>query len=332
MMSQNPRVLSQKAQKHLNAGRPREALELLTLALHNAPLDPRILIPLARAADAAGSPDDALDALRRAAAADPRNPAPLVFLGVHDYDRGMLQEALAAFDACLAICPANALAASWRALCLYRLGKREEALAFFRANPLDNNTEYLIRFCSFFESHFSSSSIQDHTPPEYPETPPLTWRARRRLIPEAIRFLGKKQYQQAAWKFASAREHDPLNHTAVMGLSIALAESGCPSHALEVLLQYWEKKEAKPLPVMASWLGQLYLRLKRPEDAAAILELVAPEGPEDYNVHYYLAVACLLSGRPDRSREAFLTAIHQFAVDTLEDCILPLLERVRTEG
>jgi len=322
-------------------------VETLRLLFHSqrklCPDNPRILIPYAWALAQDRKWEEAEKQLLHARNASPENPSILLFLGILYYDLKRFPEAFTCFETCLEKQPANQLARNFSALALFAVGQKEEAIQSLKNEHLEHNIPFLCRLCALLESELHQSpcmleerqsdlfSGQDQTiaSPVSPEDrAPPGYFARKSKMRSAIKALNNKDYDTAGRLFLSLRSHNPMNATAIFGLVISLTEKGAYGKARDILLDYLDRKEGSLEPHLVAWLGRLYILLGGYERGIALLKSICVEGPVDYNINYYLGLAYLFLKKTELAFHHFDRAFRFYYVDTLEDCLLPLVHKV----
>lgn len=336
-------ILSAKAQKLLARNQPAKALLLLEKAARLSPDNPRILVPYSCALARDGKMEESEQKLLHAKSASPDNPSILLFLGILYYDQKRFREAFASFETCLEKQPSNQLARNFRALALYALGQKEEALESLTKEHLEHHIPFLSRLCALLEleihqsarvsveiqSDLFSGKPESLAPPATPgDKKPLGYFAGKKMMRTAIKSLNGKDYDAAASLFLSLRERDPDNPTAAFGLVISLTEKGLYEEARDILIHYLDRKKGSPEPALVAWLGRLYILLGGYDRGIALLKSLSVEGPVDYNINYCLALGYLFLGKTLLAFHYFDRAFRFYYVDTLEDCLLPLVQKV----
>jgi dolichol-phosphate mannosyltransferase len=280
---------------------------------------------------------DAEERLCKARDLAPENPAVPLFLGILRYESGDYEEALRCFDDCLLIEPVNQLARNFRALSLYRAGRKKESLKEFSSQWLEQNSDFLSRFCSLFEKELLTPPI-DAPPLEIPLAgnesigDNADSRKTRRLFSIAVRSMEKKDFKAASTLFQRILEHNPDHVSALYGYALVLMESARYRESQRLLLDYFERKSGNLEPPLVVLLGRIYILLGKFEAGIRILKTVPLEGPEDYCVHYNLGLGYLFQGDEMTARSFFKKAFRYYFVDTWEDCIKPLQEKIRSEN
>jgi len=335
-------ILSAKAQKLLARNQPAKALLLLEKAARLSPDNPRILVPYSCALARDGKMEESEQKLLHAKSASPDNPSILLFLGILYYDQKRFREALDCFETCLKKQPANQLARNFRALTLFALGRKMEAIQALKNEHLEHHIPFLSRLCALLELEMhQSASLPEEKPsglfsgkPESlapPASPgdkkPLGYFAGKKMMRIAIKTLNNKDYDAALRLFHTLLSQDPDNPTAAFGLVIALTEKGLYEEARDILIHYLDRKKGSPEPALVAWLGRLYILLCEYDRGIALLKSVSVEGPVDYNINYYLALGYLFPGNAFLAFHYFDRAFRYYYVDTLEDCLLPLVQK-----
>ncbi|MBN1901381.1 glycosyltransferase [Candidatus Sumerlaeota bacterium] len=267
---------------------------------------------------------------------DPDNPAIPLFQGILSYDSGKFTEAAGFFDACLVKKPANQLARNFRALSLYQSGKKVEAMKELSSQWLEHNSDFLCRFCALFEREFLKAPVDQPLPmPELAGASesgenPVSGNARR-LFASAIKAMDKKDFNSAYILFNKVFRQNPDHVSALYGCALSLVELGNYKEAQRTLLEYFERKVGKPEPLLLVLLGRIYVFMGEFDTGIRILKTVPVEGPEDYCVHYNLGLGYLFQGDETAARSFFKKAFRHYFIDTWEDCIQPILDKIRLE-
>lgn len=267
----------------------------------------------------------------------PQNPAVPLFFGILRYDSGQYNEAIRCFEDCIAKTPANQLARNFYALSLYQAGRKKEAFREFSSQWLEQNSDFLSRFCSLFEREIR----QSQTDAPLPETPvagidelqsKADSRNIRTLFSAAVQSMEKNDFKAALALFREILHRNPNHVSAVYGCAFALVELSRYRESQKLLLDYFEAKSGKPEFPLVVLLGRIYIFLGRSDIGIGILKTVPVEGPEDYCVHYNLGLGYLFKGDEMEARRFFKKAFRYYFVDTWEDCIKPLQEKIRFEN
>lgn len=333
--------LSRSGQKMLHQGFPEESIILLEKARLANPDDPRLDIQCSRSLNRVGRIQDAGMLLEESMNRHPGHPVLPLFYGINLYDMGRFKEAVSAFALCLERNPGNILAENYRALALYASGNKKPALDFFQQKRPDNNVEFLARFCSLFENEIYQN-MQEDCPEElidcvekifsHNESGPsssLGYFRRKSLFRKGVKSYDDNNYRRAFYYFKTICEREPDNGNAAFGMTVSLFELGCWDSARNILLYILSGKPSEPNPVAASWLGRVYIYIGEIEKGMKILQSIPLEGPDDFNIHYFMATGYLFKGENEKARMLFEQAFVYYAADTIEDCLNPLLERIR---
>jgi predicted Zn-dependent protease len=334
--------LSSKAQKLMSRNQAANALLLLEKAAQLSPDNPRILIPYSQALAREGRIEESEKQILHAESAAPKNPCIRLFLGILYYDQKRFQDALDSFETCLKKQPSNQLARNFRALTLFALGRKMEAIQALKNEHLEHHIPLLSRLCALLELEIHKSASMPgeresdlfSEKPESPAQPsspgdkkPLGYFAGKKMMRTAIKALNNKDYDAALRLFHTLLSQDPDNPTAAFGLVISLTEKGLYEEARDILIHYLDRKKGSPEPALVAWLGRLYILLGRYECGVSLLKSLSVEGPVDYNINYHLALGYLFPGKTLLAFHYFDRAFRYYYVDTLEDCLLPLVQK-----
>jgi tetratricopeptide (TPR) repeat protein len=159
------------------------------------------------------------------------------------------------------------------------------------------------------------------------------------LLNRVIRFFLIRQYFRRSSRllyygnpkgalevFRMILQLDPRNKEAHFGQGIARMEMHDYSRAKRKFLELTSLYPDDPL--FSSYLGLCYYHLGNYQTAAALLKRTTVEGPEDYSTNYYLGLSYLALGQKQEARKYMTIAYEKYHVDTTEECLNKLLERM----
>jgi len=334
--------LSARAQKLLARNQPANAVLLLEKAAQLCPDDPRILIPYSQALAREGRIEESEKQLLHAESAAPKNPSIRLFLGILYYDQKRFQDALDSFETCLKKQPSNQLARNFRALTLFALGRKMEAIQSLKNEHLEHHIPLLSRLCALLELEIHKSASmpgeresdlfsENPESPAQPSSPgdqkPPGYFAAKKMMRTAISALNNRDYDTSLRLFHALWSRDPDNPTATFGMVISLTEKNLYERAQNILIDYLDRKKGRPESALVAWLGRIYILLGSYERGILLLKSLSVEGPVDYNINYYLALGYLFQGNAFLAFHYFDRAFRYYYVDTLEDCLLPLVQK-----
>jgi tetratricopeptide (TPR) repeat protein len=339
-----------RGDKMAATGRYEKAIALYREALKRRPDKHQLYLHIARISAEAQDYQQAEAALQTALIASPDNPSYHLFLGQIYFDWSRFDDAVQALERCLALQPENQLAQNYQALALYKQGHTREALERLRRHGISHNADFLSRLSLTFEEELLKHP--DQFPPPGPEETmsrrTLLWRWFQRtqhlpLLNRLIRFFLIRQYfrrssrllyfgnpQGAFELFQLVLQLDPGNKEANFGQGLAYMEMRDYPKAKRKFLELTSLYPDDPL--FASYLGLCYYHLGNYRTAATLLKRTSVEGPEDYSTNYYLGLSYLALGQKQEARKYMKIAYEKYYVDTSEECLNRLLERMLTSS
>lgn len=327
-------------------GQYEKALTFYQEALKRRPDKHQLYLQIARISAQAQDYQQAEEALQTALKASPDNPSYYLFLGQIYFDGGRFDDAVQALERCLALQPENQLAQNYLALALYKQGHTSEALESLRHHGISHNADFLCRLSLTFEEELLKHPDRFPLPgPEERMSHRMLlrrWFERTRHLPllnRLIRFFLIRQYfrrsskllyygnpQGALELFQLILQLDPRNREAHFCQGLARMEMRDYPKAKRKFLELTSLYPDDPL--FASYLGLCYYHLGNYRTAATLLERTSLEGPEDYRTNYYLGLSYLALGQKQEARKYMKIAYEKFYVDTSEECLNRLLERM----
>lgn len=327
-------------------GRHDKAIALYREALKRRPGEHQLYLQIARLSAEAGEFHQAEEALKTAIQFSPENPPYYLFLGQVYFDWGRYDHAVQVLERCLALQPENQLAQNYQALNLYKQGHTSEALERLRRDGISHNVDFLCRLSLTFEEEFLRHPDR-FPPPGLEETISRRLLLRRwyertahlPLLNRVIRFFLIRNYfrrssrllhygnpQGALEVFRLILQLDSHNKEAHFGQGVACMEMHDYSKAKRKFLELTSLYPDEPL--FSAYLGLCYYHLGNYHTAETLLKRTSIEGPEDYSANYYLGLSYLALGQKQEARKYMKIAYEKYHVDTCEECLNRLLERM----
>jgi len=327
-------------------GRHEKAIALYREALKRRPGEHQLYLQIARLSAEAGEFHQAEEALKTAIQFSPENPPYYLFLGQVYFDWGRYDHAVQVLERCLALQPENQLAQNYQALALYKQGHTSEALERLSRDGISHNVDFLCRLSLMFEEELLRHP--DRFPPPGPEETMSRRLLLRRwyegtahltLLNRVIRFFLIRRYfrrssrllyygnpQGALEVFRLILQLDPHNKEAHFGQGVAYMEMHDHRKAKRKFLELTSLYPDDPL--FSAYLGLCYYHLGNYHTAETLLKRTSIEGPEDYSANYYLGLSYLALGQKQEARKYMKIAYEKYHVDTREECLKRLLERM----
>jgi tetratricopeptide (TPR) repeat protein len=335
-----------KAERLISQDQFENAISLLEKHLERYPQHISLYKPLARAYAALDQWDSAEHALQRALEVSPANPTLLLFIGELFFQAERFTDAIAALEKCLHKQPDNQLALNYLAVSLYKIGEQDKALEILRDFGLSNNVEFLCEFAATFEDEVRNNPEFYRDPPRELIYARSRWLyqifvktqnlgiinkffkpiARWRLLRLATKLLMMGHSSGALNVYNLVLEFSAEDTDALTGKGIAFLELKKYERAKDIFIKLVEQNEGNNLFLV--YLSLCYYFQKKYHTSIAILERISSDGLEDFNANYYLGLNRLALGDRDAACKAFRTAFTKFYVDTMEDCVKDLLERI----
>lgn len=209
----------------------------------------------------------------------------------------------------------NTLAASYAALCSWMLGEDDAARSFVARFGLSRNTSFMVRLALWMESEWLASGRFFAQRALTDLAPPVRGFMRTRRS-SAIRAFYKKDYRSVYALLSPRLASAPNDSEAAFACAFSCEMLHDHEQALRILEPFGDDADLPEF--LAATRARNLVRVGDYARALALLEPIVVPGPEDYGVHYYLAVLSLAHSDAAQAQILMQRAFTSFVVDTLD--------------